>query len=888
MRLLIFGIWLWQTLFMGSLANDTAVADEEPWTKIVQNTYLVQLQEWQDVDYSANVVAAHHGTVLFRYYIPFRGLSIRFGREWREREVRALVPGAKAVWPVKTHKTPVARHEDERELKTRMLGEEEETGYAPLVMTQVDKFRRQGLTGRGIKVAIVDSGIDYSNEALGGCFGADCMVSFGYNFADSNDDVKDCLGHGTQVAGIIAAQPNHFPRFSGVAPGVKLGAYRIAGCDGTQREDYLIAAFNQAYKDRVDVVNFSAGFSQGWSQGPIAEAASALAHKGVIVVIAAANNGNTGIFYASSPGGADGVLTVSSVLNGGVHQLRYAQGRPGVDMIAMRHNGGSVDATSSWGPNWDMGHSVDVAGVGGKVVTTGLGNGIINLVSGTSFAAPLVAGIVALMLEARPGLTGDMIRRRMIATAQPTDYYTGTEFLDRAAPPAQQGAGIVQGWDAFEATTLLEPARLSFNDSEHMPVSLTLTLTNLGDDEVEYSFSNKAAVTVYAMEPRTGRFSNQHPTFSYTSPSTATLGFSSSEVVVMPGQSMSINISATPPPNADVTRLPLWSGYVRVRGSDGSSFVVPYQGLTGSLRQQPVFGPQGMRIGKVVKDEATLPAQGLDFTYSVDDNNELRLKVPMTLVTRVGSPLMRASIVPLGAANWLARRLVEKNIQMMPARLSPLQWVPRGRVYLDYWDGLLESGDFLPRGEYKVIMHALRIFGNEAEARDWDVAESKAFRVFGVGGAQACRVYSEAGPAHADALFKHLDECLEKHGRDMSGKWVMGGQDDTRCDVERPTEHECGTYRFCKAHDDQRIVTRLETRYTSSYECVMGHELLPNLVSSLSNAECEEKRDEEACGSYRWCILLFRGGVVAGKGAGQFGNMEECEWAHGIFETITG
>ncbi|PHH64761.1 hypothetical protein CDD81_4023 [Ophiocordyceps australis] len=877
MRFTVLVFLLWQMLVLGSLAYET---EDEPWSRVVKKTFVVQVEESQDVDVSAGAVG-NHGTVLFKYYMPFRGLSIRFDREWREWEVRALVPGAKAVWRVKTHQTPVVKPEEDEEVMRRSVGSAEETRYAPLVMMQVDKLRRQGLTGKGIKLAVIDTGIDYSNEALGGCFGPGCVVTFGYNFAQDSDDINDCHGHGTQVAGIIASRPNYFPGFSGVAPGVTLGAYRVTGCNGTQREDYLIAAFNQAYRDRVDIVNYSAGFSQGWSKGPIAEAASALARQDIVVVVSAANNGNSGIFYASSPGGAEGVLTVSSVLNGGVHQLKYAQGRPEVQMQAMRYNGGAVDKTSSWGPNWDMGHSVDVAGVGGKVVATAMGTGGISLVSGTSFAAPLVAGIVALMLEAKPDLSGKMIRRRLVATAQPTDYHTGTDFLDLAAPPAQQGGGIVQGWDALHATTLLEPASLSFNDSEHRPEALTLTIFNTGEEEVRYTLSNKAAVTVYAMEPRTGRFNNQHPTFAYTSSSTATLGFSSNDIVVLPGQYVNIDVSATPPPSVDASRLPLWSGFVRVRGSDGSSLMVPYHGLSGSLRQQPVFGAQGAQIRKLGSSAARPTEQDADFVYSTV-GDDITLKMPFSVHTRVGTRLLRASIIPLGAPSWLAARLVAKNIQLAPARLSPLQWIPRGRVFLDEWDGLLDSGDYIPRGEYKLIFHALRIFGREEEAQDWDLVETPRFKVLGVGGIKACRVYEEVGRRHhPDALFSSFTECLERHGRDMSGKWVAADKAG-QCDAERPTEHECGTWRFCKAHDDQRIITRLETRYASSYECVMGHELLPNLVSRWGREECEEKRDEETCGSFRWCVLLFEGG------GGPYGNVEECHWAHGIFETITG
>lgn len=93
--------------------------------------------------------------------------------------------------------------------------------------------------GTGIKVGIIDSGVDYTHPALGGCFGEDnCKVRYGYDFVGDgsngflqpDDDPMDCAGHGTHVAGIIAANSST-SSLIGVAPNVTLGAYRVFGCD---------------------------------------------------------------------------------------------------------------------------------------------------------------------------------------------------------------------------------------------------------------------------------------------------------------------------------------------------------------------------------------------------------------------------------------------------------------------------------------------------------------------------------------------------------------------------------------------------------------------------------------------------------------------------------
>ncbi|KAI9593324.1 peptidase S8/S53 domain-containing protein, partial [Syncephalis fuscata] len=118
------------------------------------------------------------------------------------------------------------------------------TGYEA---TGIKAAKEAKLTGQGINIGIIDSGIDYLHPALGGCFGKECRVAVGMNLygrsiADIHSrkdrgDPMDCYGHGTKVAGIIGAQTN---TFVGIAPKATLGAYRIAGCDESAANEGLI------------------------------------------------------------------------------------------------------------------------------------------------------------------------------------------------------------------------------------------------------------------------------------------------------------------------------------------------------------------------------------------------------------------------------------------------------------------------------------------------------------------------------------------------------------------------------------------------------------------------------------------------------------------------
>lgn len=192
-------------------------------------------------------------------------------------------------------------------------------------MTQVDQLRARGVTGEGVRIAVIDTGTDYLHPALGGCFGEGCLVSFGTDLVGDAydgtneavpdpDPYDDCEGHGTHVAGIIAAQMNPFG-FTGAAPDVTLGSYRVFGCGGSAGNDVLIAAYNQAYEDGADIITASIGGPSGWSEDPWAVAVQRIVEQGVPCTVSAGNAGAEGLFYASTAANGKRVTAVASVDN---------------------------------------------------------------------------------------------------------------------------------------------------------------------------------------------------------------------------------------------------------------------------------------------------------------------------------------------------------------------------------------------------------------------------------------------------------------------------------------------------------------------------------------------------------------------------------------------
>jgi minor extracellular serine protease Vpr len=228
------------------------------------------------------------------------------------------IAGVVAIYPVMVVSVP--------ETATSTLDPEL---YTALTMTGADAVQSElGFTGKGIKVAVMDTGVDYDHPDLGGCFGPGCRVAKGWDFvgdAYNADDTSpaynpvpspdpypdDCNGHGTHVAGIIGANGV----VTGVAPEVTFGAYRVFGCDGSTTDAIMLAAMERAYKDHMDVLNMSIGSAFEWPQSPTAVAASRLVRKGMVVVASIGNSGENGLYSAGAPGLGENVIGVASFDN---------------------------------------------------------------------------------------------------------------------------------------------------------------------------------------------------------------------------------------------------------------------------------------------------------------------------------------------------------------------------------------------------------------------------------------------------------------------------------------------------------------------------------------------------------------------------------------------
>ena len=259
-------------------------------------------------------------TERYAFSTLWNGLSIEI--DARDLPTLRQLKGVKAIYPVVEIEAP------ERAARDGEIGADM---FTAITQTGVDIARSQlGLTGKGIKVAVIDTGIDYNHPDLGGGFGPGYKVAYGYDFvgdgydastgapAVPDPDPDDCNGHGTHVAGIVGAKAAAAGGVTGVAPEVTLGAYRVFGCEGSSSADVIIAALERAYKDGMQVVNQSLGAAFQWPQYPTSVVGDRLVKKGVVVVASACNNGATVTFSGGAPGIGTDVIGVASFDNAGV------------------------------------------------------------------------------------------------------------------------------------------------------------------------------------------------------------------------------------------------------------------------------------------------------------------------------------------------------------------------------------------------------------------------------------------------------------------------------------------------------------------------------------------------------------------------------------------
>ncbi|WP_020392435.1 S8 family serine peptidase [Kribbella catacumbae] len=315
-----------------------------------------------------------------------------------------------------------------------------------------------GFTGKGVSVAVLDTGIDATHPDLAS------QVAGAKNF--TTDPAGDQVGHGTHVASTIAGTAAASAgKYKGVAPDAKLYDGKVCEQGGCTESAILGGMEWAATEVKAKVVNISLGGQDSPELDPLEEAVNRLtAQTGTLFVIAAGNSGpDAGT--VDSPGSADAALTVGAVDK--ENQLAFFSSRgprtgdgalkpdvtaPGVGIVAAKSKDGVIGEP-----------------VGDKYLR----------LSGTSMATPHTVGAAAILAQQHPGWKATELKGALMASAKAADGQTSYE----------QGAGRIDVAKAITQSVIAEPGGVSFGTAlwphtDDTPVTKTVTYRNLGDQPV--------------------------------------------------------------------------------------------------------------------------------------------------------------------------------------------------------------------------------------------------------------------------------------------------------------------------------------------------------------------------------------------------------------------
>jgi type VII secretion-associated serine protease mycosin len=278
---------------------------------------------------------------------------------------------------------------------------------------KADQAYDTGYHGEGVVVALLDTGVDAEHPDLA------ANIIDGWNFVDGNDNITDVDGHGTMVCGIIAAVANNGIGIAGVAPNVSIMPLKVLTESGGNMSS-IDLAIRYAADHGAQVIGMSLGGNSVRFPFMMQAAVEYAYEKGCILVAAAGNDGSSDLFY---PAAFDQVIAVSA-----------------------------IDENDQKASFSNYGNYIDFCAPGVNVLTTWPG-GAYAYGNGTSFAAPFVTGVVALMLSKDPSLSPENVTASLRVEAEDL----GAEGWDQF-----YGWGLVDAYAAVSLTPIPETSSVVF------------------------------------------------------------------------------------------------------------------------------------------------------------------------------------------------------------------------------------------------------------------------------------------------------------------------------------------------------------------------------------------------------------------------------------------
>lgn len=392
---------------------------------------------------------------------------------------------------------------------------------------------------------------------------------------------------------------------------------------------------------------------------------------------------------------------------------------------------GQVNGQGSWGPT-GLGYDLTSILAPGQSIWSTIPRswGGYGTLTGTSMAAPYIAGCAALIMQVHPGLVSTEVMGLLSSTARPLSFNDGTnKTYDFLAPVAMQGNGVVDAMGAAKAETFISDPHLSFNDTEFFTANISFYIQNRGGEPAEYNLSHKPAVTVLALDADSQTVTPWSTEQSSTSASETFLKNSLSNVhadITITPQSLTIEagdfglvqITANIDALKDLkSRCPLYSGFIFVDdGKNESQHSLSYSGIGCSMREMTV-APKGWnqtfvtaatarqaldttREAVPISPNAEFQLQGRQTAGQYENSSSLlpTVKVELAMYSRAIS----IDVLPAAASDETGAAVFSRNQTAPPGGFGRLS------TNLVAWSGLLENGSWAAEGLYKFKVCALR------------------------------------------------------------------------------------------------------------------------------------------------------------------------------------